>query len=204
MTKNIFSTILLITVVTIVSKAQDATTKFNKDLGNIRVLVLNLNGNATIEPILGNRISVLSMLSTEGDIWGIKIPDKRPKFEIEYNQSGDTLYVKTPPVFTYNSIGFSTYSEQNNHVIQISSDIPIIISNADHIEIQSGFLHVEILDADEINFYARNKSDIKLLNCKSDKNNLKVNGLKKSSSFEFQGVGAESYVFNAKNINLTF
>jgi len=112
--------------------------------------------------------------------------------------------MKTPPVFTYKSIGYSSYVEHNNNVIQISSAIPIIISTADQLEIQSGFLHVEILDADSIDFYAKNKSEIKLLNCKSSKNNLKVNGLKNSSSFEFQGVGAGSYFFNGKNINLTF
>ena len=204
MNKKLFCVVLMISLVNFVSKAQDSTAKFNQELDNVKVVVLNLSGNATLEPLLGNRINILSILSTEGDVWGTKFPNERPKFQIEYNQSGDTLYVKTPPVFTYKSIGFSTYAEHNTNVIQISSDIPIIISNADHIEIQSGFLHVEILDADDINFYARNKSDIKLLNCKSDKNNLKVNGLKKSSSFEFQGVGAESYVFNAKNINLTF
>jgi hypothetical protein len=204
MTRTVFCIILLIFFANIVSKAQDSTAKFNQELDRVKVVVLDLSGNATLEPLLGNSINILSILSTKGDVWGIKIPDERPKFQIEYNHSGDTLYVKTPSVFTYNSIGFSTYAEHNINVIQISSAVPIIILNGDHLEIQSGFISVEILDADDISFYAKNKSDIKLLNCKSNKNNLKVNGLKKSSSFEFQGVGKGSYLFNAKNINLTF
>jgi hypothetical protein len=204
MNKTIFFTTIVISLANIVLKAQDCTAKFKQELGDIKVVVLDLSGNATLEPLLVNRINILSILSTEGDVWGIKIPKNRPKFQIEYNQSGDTLYVKTPPVFTYKTMGFSSYAEHITNVIQISSAIPIIILNGDHLEIQSGFTSIEILDADEINFYAKNKSDIKLLSCKSKKNNLKVNGLKKSPSFEFQGVGKGSYLFNAKNINLTF
>ena len=204
MKKTIFSSILLLTLVnSIVSNAQDVTTKFNRELDNVKVVVLDLSGNTTLQPMVGNRINILSLLSTEGSVWGLKIPDKRPEFQIQYNQSGDTLYVKTPSVFTYKSIGISTYAEQNSNVIQISSEIPIIISNAGHIEIQSGFLKVEIRDADDIDFSASNKADIKLLNCKSDKN-LIVNGNKKATSFEFQGIGSESYLFNAKNIKLSF
>jgi hypothetical protein len=202
MNKIILSSILLIAFVTNVSQAQNATAKVYRELDNVKVIVLELSGSTTLEPLLGNKINILSILSTDGDVWGIKFPDERPKFLIDSTQSGDTLYVKTPPVFTYKSFGISTYIEKTNNVIQVSSAIPIIISTADQIEIHSGFLQVEILDADDIDFNA-NKSDIKLLNCKS-KNNLMVNGLKKSSSFEFQGVGEGSYLLNAKTINLTF
>ena len=204
MNKTTFCITLIFSFANIVSKAQDCTAKFKQELGDIKVVVLDLSGDATLEPLLGNRINILSILSTEGDVWGIKIPNNRPKFHTEYNQSGDTLYLKTPPVFTYKTMGFSSYAEHVTNVIQISSEIPIIILNGDHLEIQSGFIRIEILDADDINFYAKNKSDIKFLSCKSNKNILTVNGLKKSSSFEFQGVGKGFYLFNANNINLTF
>jgi len=70
MSKIILSTILLITFITIVTNAQNVTAKVYRELDNVKVIVLELSGSTTLEPMQGNKINILSILNTEGDNLG--------------------------------------------------------------------------------------------------------------------------------------
>jgi len=192
----------LLSLISIGIHAQDFTHKFNKELKGVSVVVLNLDGNATIYPSLENQVRVISALNTKGSVWGFKIPKNRPEFKTTSLVSNDTLYVTTPSIFSYAAVGINTYSEQIETTIQVLSSTEIIIRNANDIEFEDRFTNLTIQEANAIRCLDINKASVKVLQCNS-RDNLVVNGLEKGNSFTYEGTGLSNYFLEANTIKIT-
>lgn len=201
-TKNLIFVIAL-SLTSISSMSQGLISKHIESLESVNTVVIVANGNVTINPIIENELKISSYLQSNGDIWGFKFPEKRPEFESVTRKSNDTLYVTTPKQFYYSTIGISTYSENVESLIQIPIHSEIIVKQGDKIICDDGFQYLEIENASSINLYNTNKEHFKALFCTVSKE-LKVNGIDKGASYEFQGNGTNTYFLNANNIELTF
>ena len=185
----------------IMSMGQKTVHKFQDDLDRVSVVVLDLDGQVRITPTSGSQIEVVSNLSAKGDVWGLKSEKNRPVFETTGTLSSDTLYVKTPTPFSYTSVGINTYSEKIETSIKIPKSLIIIIPNANEIEIESGFASLNLRSAESVELIDLDKDQIKTLCCICNED-LFVNGKPRGDSFEFQGMGVESYYLKAKRIGL--
>lgn len=184
------------------SMGQETVHKYQDDLDRVNVVVLNLDGHVRITPTSGSQMQVVSNLSTKGNVWGIKTEKSRPVFETLGTLSSDTLYVTTPMLFSYTSVGINTYSETIETSIKISESVEIIIPGANEIEIESGFASLDIRSAESVEIVDLDKDQIKTLCCTCN-TNLLVNGNTRGNSFEIQGIGIESYFLKAKRVALT-
>jgi len=183
------------------SSAQITEHTFQYDLKSVNVVVLNLDGNVKITPSDDHHIQVVSSLTTSGDVWGLKVQKKRPEFNTSSMLSSDTLYMKTPSLFSYTSVGINTYKEQVETAIQVSENVEIIVQHANDIIMTSGFSNIDIQFANSVILIDLDKSRISSLYCNSSEP-LVLNGLARSKSFEFQGIGNEAYSINAIQIEL--
>ncbi len=182
--------------------AQEKKDNFTESLKSVKVVVLKLYGNTTIETSRLNEIKVVSNLFIEGSIWGWQYPKERPLFKIEARQSNDTLFLRTPIIFKPSSIGVSTYVENIETSIQIPGDKQIIIQKADNLIIKDEFISIDICNTDELNYEFIKKLKVKMLLCKANEK-LIINGKQKGNNYEFQGTGNGNYILKANKITVT-
>ncbi|PLX05634.1 MAG: hypothetical protein C0598_14025, partial [Marinilabiliales bacterium] len=94
--------IVIACVMYTVSSAQEVQEQLNLSLENVNTIVFkNLDGNTSIIKSSSDELNVKSELLINGDNWGWKFPEDRPKFKIEAKQSNDTLYIITLHLFSY-------------------------------------------------------------------------------------------------------
>jgi hypothetical protein len=199
-TRN-FLIIAALSSISLMSIGQKTTDTYQTDIDQVRVVVLHLDGQARITPVSGNQLWIESNLTTKGDVWGIKREKSRPAFEINGMLSSDTLYVSTPELFNYSSVGINTYSEKIESSIRIPGSVKVIIIHANKVEIEPGFTCLDIKNAKSVDMNDLTRDRIKSLCCVSKKD-LTVNGKLRGDSYEFEGLGRESYYLNANDINL--
>jgi hypothetical protein len=187
----------------VLSMGQKTVNKYQADLDGVNVVVLDLDGHAKVTPIAGSQIHAVSTLTTKGKVWGLKSEKTRSNFETTGILSSDTLYVTTPKLFSYTSVGINTYSEKIETSIKIPMSAKIIISNANEIKIESGFASLNLRSAESVELVNLEKDQIHTLSCRSN-SDLIINDTPKGSSFEFQGLGMEYYYLKAKRMELNF
>ena len=196
--------ILIIAVLSSISFTligQKTVDNYQTDIDQVSVVVLHLDGLARIRPVSGNQLRIETVLITKGNVWGFKSEKSRPEFEITVIQSSDTLYVSTPGLFSYRSVGINTYSEKIESTIRIPSSVKIIVDQAKEVEIDPGFAFLDIKKARSVDMNDLEKDRIRSLCCISNKW-LTVNGKLRGDSYEFEGLGGESYHLNANRIAL--
>ena len=199
------SKILIIAVLSSISFmgiGQKTVDTYQTDIDKVRVVVLHLDGLARITPVSGNQLRIESNLTTKGDVWGFKREKSRPAFETTSILSSDTLFVSTPRLFSHSSVGINTYSEKIESSIKIPGSVKIIINHANEVEIDPGFTSLIIKKAKSVDMNDLARDKIKSLCCVSNKN-LTVNGKLRGDSYEFEGVGRESYYLSANSIDLS-
>lgn len=196
-----FPIIAVLCSISIMGLGQNTVHNYQTDIEQVSVVVLNLDGLVRITPVSGKQLRIESTLTTRGDVWGFKREKSRPAFETTGILSSDTLYVSTPGLFSYSSVGINTYSEKIESSISIPGSVKIIINHAHEVEVEPGFTSLDIRNARSVDVNDLAREKIKSLRCVSNKN-LTVNGELRGDSYDFEGVGRECYYLSANSIDL--
>ena len=153
--------------------------------GNIKVVIINCVGNCKLNSSSINDIVLKATLTAHGTVYGWK-KISTPPLEIITEQHSDTLLISTTPINKVVAIGISTYTETLEMNIALPSSISEISVTCEKV------LNVSVV-----------KQNVSSIDCKVSKK-LLFNGIEKKKEFEFGGIGKQSFVLKAENINATW
>jgi len=180
--------------------AQQKQAEYSKSLAGVNVVVLSLSGNSTLVLSGSNVMKINSFLSPKGSVVGWQSPSKRPEFEIIGRQSGDTVFVTSPPKFSPNTIGISNYSENMDNIILLPDDKKIIISAADNLKVEGRCKWLDINQARAVSV-SLEEFFIKELSCIAQES-LRINDKTLAKSFVLKSGGSDTLYINASRINI--
>lgn len=168
---------------------------------DVRFVVLISNGSTYFKSSTDHELHIRSKMQMKGKIRGISVPAERPKFEVEYHISSDTLYLKTPQRFVPKIIGISNYSESITTTIELPKNIYLTILKGDNLYFDDITNDLLIQSAEEITFNNLTKAEIAALKCTAVQS-LRLNDETKAKEFELHGNGNQILAINATRIQL--
>jgi hypothetical protein len=180
--------------------AQQNQAEYSKSLDDVNVVVLCLSGNSTLVLSGSSVMKINSFLTPKGSVIGWQSPSKRPEFEITDRQSGDTVFVTSPPKFSPNTIGISNYSENMDNIILLPDDKKIIISTADNLKVEGRCRWLDVNQAKSVSV-SLEEFFIKELSCIAQES-LRINEKTLAKSFVLKNNGSDSLYINASHINI--
>jgi hypothetical protein len=180
--------------------AQQKQAEYSKSLTDVNVVVLSLSGNSTLVLSGSSVLKINSFLSPKGSVIGWQSPSKRPEFEITGWQSGDTVFVTSPPKFSPNTIGISNYSEKTDNIILLPDDKKIIISAADNLKVEGRCKWLDVNQAGSVSV-SLEEFFIRELYCIAQEN-LIINDKTIAKSFVLKSSGSDTLHINASHINI--
>ena len=198
--KQINVTMLAIILAITTGFAQKTKTEFSKSARAVKVIVFSLTGNSSIQASANDEVKIKSFLQSKGDVWGWKSPDKRPEFKISDRISGDTLFVTTPQVYSPNTIGINTYSENIDNTIMVPEGKKVYVKHSEKLTLEDEMEYVDVNNTNELNVSIP-KSGVRLLKCNAA-DDLKINSKENSKSYELNGLGTHTYSLAARQITL--
>jgi len=175
--------------------------KHNIGTENINVIVLKSNGQTLVKNNDSDNLQISSKRYEKGKVIGVKVPEERTTFDVEFSISADTLYLTTPKRFSPKIIGITTYSEVIENTIELPKDKKLVILEADKLYFNNIQNNLVVNSAREITFDNLTKTNIAELKCTAT-HYLRINDEKKAKEFELHAYGSYYLTIHADKINL--
>jgi hypothetical protein len=198
-----FLIILMATLATILTaNAQQLQCSKELALTGVKTVVIeSLDGSSVLEAYSGSSLQISAAAKQQGDTWGWRQPDERPPFAIKSRRENDTLYIKMPREFTFNTVGISTYSESLSNYIKIPETVSVIIKQAEKLAVSGALANLQVLKAEKIKVEGISAQTIKQLVATAQKP-VKVNQKPTTTTYTLSGSGLANYSLKATSIQL--
>lgn len=131
--------IILMTTLAGIQTAKAQQLQCSKELaldGTKTVVIESLEGSSFLQAYSGSTLQISASIRQKGDTWGWRYPEERPPFAIESRRKEDTLYIKMPQEFHFNTIGISTYRERLSSRFRIPRNVSVIIKKANALTVE--------------------------------------------------------------------